>query len=816
MNVRVLGKSSKGIVAWRRRGIHRLPQTIFSLTPAFEFFSRFPSAAVVLGLALSATPALAQRPLGIDVSSYQGPDINWTSVKNSGVSFAWAKATEGVTISDVDFTINAVNAKAAGVYIGAYDFAHPENNTPSAEATHFWNVAGNYIKADGLSVQPVLDYETFTAPNNIPVGATNYADWANQWCNDIVSDAAAAGVAVRPIIYTSTCEAGYLDSRDAQWLPWIANPSGQPPQTGSPWTSTPCTSSSYEIWGSGVWSVWQYNWTATVPGIMGVSNVDLDVFNGTSNQMVAALVIVTNASPSVTLASQLDRVVDSGGSASFTALALGTAPLSYQWLLNAAPVPGATNATINILNAQTTNGGNYAVIVTNYAGSITSRVVALLVYPIQTTVFSDNFDTNSAANWMVNQSSSDTAVAFDYDYSALGVPPAPHTSGGTTLGVQMKANLKLGLCAALSISPMNQSFSGDYRVHFDGWINVNGPLPAGGASSTEFLTCGIGTAGDRTEWTTNATADGYYFSVDGDGGVSASSTTFGDYSGYIGRNWQNAATGIYAAGSLDNASPYSTAAFPTGQSAPALQQSNYAQQTGSLNPGTFGLAWHDVMVSRRGSTVDWVIDGIRMATISNATFTASNVFVGFWDPFASLTDNTNLSFGLVDNLRVEVPAVAPAFSAQPLNVWVGFGSNATFNVTASGLPTPALQWLFSGTNLSGMTGASLTLTNVQAANAGVYSVVATNIAGSVTSSNALLSIIPTQPAQFQLISLQPGGSLQLVASGQPGATYVIETSTNLTDWTAFTNLVATNGVLDGNFVAPTNDSQRFFRARSGP
>jgi len=790
---------------------------ILSMTAARDFFSRLLSGAVILGLTLAfgPVPALAQRPLGMDVSHYQGA-IDWTSVKNSGISFAWAKATEGSGTGDAYFAGNMSNAKAAGVCIGAYHFAHPEANSPATEANYFWSVAGSYITGDGLSVQPMLDYETFTAPNNIPVGATNYADWANQWCNDIVNDAAAAGVTVRPIIYTSTCEAGYLDSRDAQWLPWIANPSGQPAQTGTPWTNSPCTSGAYEIWGPGVWSVWQYSWTGTVPGIAGTNDVDLDVFNGTSNQMVAALVVATNASPSVTLASRLDRVVDSSGTVSFTAMALGTPPLNYQWLLNGATIPGATNATININNAQTNDAGNYTVLVTNISGSITSSAVSLTVYPPQATVFSDNFDADTASNWTVNRSSSDTAVAFDYDYSALGIPSAPHSTGGTTLGVQMKANLKLSVCAALSISPTNQTFSGDYRLHFDGWINVNGPFPGGGASSTEFLTAGIGTAGNRTEWTTNATADGFYFSADGEGGVSAASTTFGDYSGYIGKNWQNAGSGIYAAGSLDNANPYCTAAFPTGQSAPALQQSNYAQQTGSLSPGTFGLAWHDVIVSRRGSTVDWVIDGIRMATISNATFTASNVFVGFWDPFASLTDNTNLSFGLVDNVRVEVPAVAPAITEQPQDVWVGFGSNVTFSVTASGLPAPALQWLFNGTNLSGMAGTSLALTNIQAADAGIYSVVATNIAGSVTSSNALLSIIPTQPAEFQLISLRPDASLQLVASGQNGATYVLETSTNLTDWTAFTNLVATNGVMELNFVPSANDSQRFFRARSGP
>ena len=715
------------------QGHHRRPlsELIFRMFPAPHFITRILSTAVIPGLALALGTAqgLAQRPLGIDVSHYQGA-IDWTSVKTSGVSFAWAKATEGSGTGDAYFAGNMVNAKAAGVCIGAYHFAHPENNTPATEANYFWSVAGTYIKGDGVSVQPMLDYETFSAPGGIPVGATNYADWANQWCNDIVSAAAAAGVTVRPVIYTSTCEAGYLDSRDAQWLPWIANPSGQPAQTGSPWTSTSCSSSSYEIWGSGVWSVWQYSWTGTVPGIAGTSNVDLDVFNGTSNQMVATLVVVTNALPSVTLASRLDRVVDSGGSASFSALALGTPPLNYQWVLNGSVISGETNATININNAQINNAGNYAVIVTNISGSITSSAVSLTVYPPQTTVFADNFDTDSTANWTVNRSSSDTAVTFAFDYSGLGIPSAPHSTGGTTLGVQMKANLTLGVVAALSISPMNQSFSGDYRLHFDGWINVNGPFPGGGSGSTEFLTAGIGTAGNRTEWTgSGSTADGYYFSADGDGGVSATSTTTGDYSGYAGTVWKNAASGIYDAGSLDNANPYFTAMFPTGQSAPVLQQMIYPSQTGALNPGTFGLAWHDVMISRRGSTVDWVIDGIKMATITNSTFTASNIFVGFWDPFASLSANNAINFGLVDNVRVEVPAVA---------------------------------------------------------------------------------------AQFQLISLQPDGSLQLVASGLPSATYVIETSTNLVNWTAYANLVATNGVLELNFVPPANDWQRFFRARSGP
>ncbi len=117
------------MVAWRGRLIRPLPEIIFVMTAAPDFSRRFLSAVAVLGLALAFVPAqaLAQRPLGVDVSSYYDWSINWTNVKSSGISFAWAKATEGVSIHDAYFTLNAVNAKAAGVYIGAYDFAHPEN-----------------------------------------------------------------------------------------------------------------------------------------------------------------------------------------------------------------------------------------------------------------------------------------------------------------------------------------------------------------------------------------------------------------------------------------------------------------------------------------------------------------------------------------------------------------------------------------------------------------------------------------------------------------------------------------------------------------
>ena len=64
------------------------------------------------------------NPKGIDVYGGSGT-INWTSVKNSGVSFAFLKATEGIGFQDSSYNTNRTQAKAQGIVIGAYHFAGP-------------------------------------------------------------------------------------------------------------------------------------------------------------------------------------------------------------------------------------------------------------------------------------------------------------------------------------------------------------------------------------------------------------------------------------------------------------------------------------------------------------------------------------------------------------------------------------------------------------------------------------------------------------------------------------------------------------------
>ncbi len=524
--------------------------------------------------------------------------------------------------------------------------------------------------------------------------------------------------------------------------------------------------------------------------------------------------VSTNIPPSIVVPPQSGYVVI-GSNATLTVVAGGSPPLGYQWRFNGTNLAGATSASYTRVNAQPVHSGYYDVIVSNAWGTAESdpELLEVMLPPLQVS-FSDNFDANTAANWTLNRSSTDTRVTFNYNYAPDGIPSAPNSTGGTTRGVKFEANLTLGALAALNISPVGQSFTGDYRLRFDMWINANGPFPAGGNGSTEHVTAGVGTAGNRVQWNTG-TADGVWFAVDGEG---QATDTNPDFRAFVATSLQASDSGVYAAGINANArrcsNPYYATTFPGGQSAPALQQANYAQQTGPLASGTVGFAWRDVIINRTGSTVEWFIGGLKIATITNVNLTANNVFVGYWDSFTSLSDNTNLSFGLIDNVRVErfVTNVPPYLTAQPESAVAATGNDIQFDVTAGGTAALAYQWRFNGTNIAGTTGSSYTRLGAQAIHAGNYSVVVTNSSGSVTSAVATLTLTPSIPLQFTSIAALPDGQVTLGVTGDPGFSVQLQASTNLVDWSALTNLLNPTGTLSFTNEPAVEVPYQFFRA----
>jgi streptogramin lyase len=160
----------------------------------------------------------------------------------------------------------------------------------------------------------------------------------------------------------------------------------------------------------------------------------------------------------------------------------------------------------------------------------------------------------------------------------------------------------------------------------------------------------------------------------------------------------------------------------------------------------------------------------------------------------------------------------PAITRQPLSQTVPPGTNVTFSVTASGASTLAYQWLFNGSNIVGATKSSFAITNVQPTDAGNYSVIVTNSQGSITSSDAVLTV--SQPislvVQFSKIDNLPGGTTALTLTGNTGSHYEVDGSTNLVDWTVLTNFTAISNYYQVIINAPTNSPGFFYRARLLP
>ena len=214
-------------------------------------------------LALSAGTAQAATVPGIDVSHYQGT-INWTSVRNAGIQFAFIKATEGTTYKDPRFNTNYVAAYNAGVIRGAYHFARPAASTGAAQANYFASNGGAW-SADNLTLPGVIDLEAGCAGKTQAAMRSWIADFLNTY---------RARTGRHAIIYTTTswwttCTGNYSGFAANNPL-WIAR-----------WASTPGTLPA----GYSFYTFWQYTSTGSVAGISG--NVDRDYFNGARTRLLA-------------------------------------------------------------------------------------------------------------------------------------------------------------------------------------------------------------------------------------------------------------------------------------------------------------------------------------------------------------------------------------------------------------------------------------------------------------------------------------------------------------------------------------------------
>lgn len=148
-------------------------------------------------------------------------------------------------------------------------------------------------------------------------------------------------------------------------------------------------------------------------------------------------------------------------------------------------------------------------------------------------------------------------------------------------------------------------------------------------------------------------------------------------------------------------------------------------------------------VASEGSTplnYQWRFNGTNLSGATASALSLLNVQAtnaGDYDVIVS--DISGPLTSSVAKLIVTGVELPPTITAQPPSLVVNPGANANFSVTAAGTAPLSYQWRFNSTNLPGATLSTYTRTNTQLADLGSYSVVITNLAGSVTSSVAFLS-----------------------------------------------------------------------------
>jgi lysozyme len=188
---------------------------------------------------------------GIDVSNHQDR-IDWTRVRADGISFAYVKASEGMTFADPKYGAHVAGAKAARIKTGAYHFARPDTRSSSpvadarAEADFFLSLAAP--RAGDLI--PALDLETAGLPPE------ELMAWTRAWL-----DRARRTIGVRPLVYTYPAFWSSLGETTAFRLYplWIGNFEVSEPHLPRGWRR---------------YAIWQYTASGAVAGIPG--RVDLN------------------------------------------------------------------------------------------------------------------------------------------------------------------------------------------------------------------------------------------------------------------------------------------------------------------------------------------------------------------------------------------------------------------------------------------------------------------------------------------------------------------------------------------------------------
>ena len=163
--------------------------------------------------------------------------------------------------------------------------------------------------------------------------------------------------------------------------------------------------------------------------------------------------------------------------------------------------------------------------------------------------------------------------------------------------------------------------------------------------------------------------------------------------------------------------------------------------------------------------IDYCNNWIDVLTLSGTTATRSSFASGIaGNPVSIITGKDgNLYFlsrgGSALYKITYTGSQQPVITSQPKSISVSQGNAANFSVTATGAAPLGYQWRKNSVSISGATNSTYTIASVNSGNAGNYSVLVSNSAGSVTSSNATLTVTPANQKPTATITTPAAGAV---------------------------------------------------------
>ncbi len=481
-------------------------------------------------------------------------------------------------------------------------------------------------------------------------------------------------------------------------------------------------------------------YTFTTPGSFN-GQPSIQLYNIGNSSQAAGTVDFANVSllaqgpPSVAFA-QTNVIGYIGTTLTLNGTVVGAPLPTAQWFYNGSIITGQTNSSLSLPNIQAGQSGNYSLVASNAYGTATNTVlVSVLPPPPGNLVLNGNFSANAAG-----------FTVFPGYTGQTGNPGNITDWANLTPGAGVGVNGSATATTVFGPTIQNGYSSYGFIQNYVGELIQN--LPTMAVNTTYQLQFDVASRnsdlgvlyrvqiGDATQTYVTTQVGGSDVLVADNNQFHTMTYTFTTPASLNG----TPSIQLYNINNTSN-SPGTTVDFANvsvvayGPPSVSLSQTNvsvYATYTTNLSESVVGVP---------SATVQWFYNGNQIPGATNDVLSLPNIQMNQAGNYSLVASNT---YGAVTN-TVVVSVLTPPFVLPIVNnpnseeIYQGFNANFSAGVVSPSYVS--VQWYFNGNPIPGANSQTLTVTNVGNSQQGAYTIVATNISGSVTSGPAMLAVI---------------------------------------------------------------------------